>query len=245
MLKYHKYASVIIGLLFLVVLQIFSNPLPVFRIYLPLFLLYVLLVALYNRWYLKKLQKYNFWTLLKTPLFLLSGFGIFLIIPFVGLRSFFLVISVALIAFFELTIDSFSENLLTGETLITAFGLFFSLAAFSQYFPGFKFLAVGCSFAGAALLARTFYELIPQENYLKSVSAMILGLFSAEFFWALTFLPFHFSVLGLILFDLFYFFALTNYYYFFNTLNFKKLQFHLILVVFASAIVLLATPWKL
>ncbi len=245
MQKYHKYISVIIGLLFLVVLQAFSNPLPVFRIYLPLFLSYVILVLLYNRWYLIKLQKYNLWTLVKTALFLLAGFGIFLIIPFTGLKSLFLVISVFVVTFFELSLGSFSENILTSETILIAFGLFVSLAAFSEYFPSFKFFAVTASFFAAGLLARSFYELVPKENYLKSISAIILGLLVSEFFWALTFLPFHFTVIGLILFNLFYFFTLINYYHFFNTLSFKKLQFHLILIVFTSAMVLLSTPWKL
>jgi hypothetical protein len=244
MTKYHKYISFAIGLAFSLILQIFSSPQPIFRILLPVFLFYVLLVNFYNTKYLKKIERYNFWVLLKIILLLINGFGIYMLVPTAFFRSVFLVVSIFVIMFFELLLENHAENVLINLTLISACGMFFSLAAFWQFFPSFRFYAIAGSFFAASLLARSFYEFVPQPQNIKNFSAVFLGLFSVEFFWSLTFLPFHFSILGLLLFNFFYFCAIINYYYFFNTLSLKKLQFHFSLAAITSALVLLVTPWK-
>ena len=79
MLKYHKLLSFIIALLFLIGLQKFVVPQPVFRFLLPAFLVYVVGVVAYNRWYLRQIQAYNFWLLVKLVLMLFAAFGLFLI----------------------------------------------------------------------------------------------------------------------------------------------------------------------
>jgi hypothetical protein len=245
MLKQHKFISFVWGLLFLIVLQIFATPEPVFRFLVPAFLLYVAVVTAYNRWYLLQAQKYNFWIALRPMLLLFSGFGLFLIIPSQFLRGLFLIISVAVITFFEIILGNFAENILLNETLLIAFGLFFSFAAFYQYTPGYGFLYLAGVFAGSSLLARSFYEFTPQPASGKLAGSLILGLFCGEFFWALNFLPLHFSALAIILFNLFYFCLILNYYYLFHILNFKKIQFHLFLIAGCSLAVLIATPWKI
>lgn len=241
--------SVIIGLLYLMVLQGFSTPQPVFRFLVPAVLLFALLVSFYNYLYLRSLQKYDIWTVLRPFLLLLSGFGVFLLMPSAGLRGLFLVVTTAIVAFFEYSLGSFSENLLVNEILVIALGFFLSFCAFSQYFPdipqfSLQPLYVIGVFVFTFLLSRSFYEIIPHSPQFKLVNSLAVSLFCTEAFWALTFLPFHYSIAAVLLFNLFYLCLILNYYYLFQTLNFKKIQFHLALALFSSMIVLLATPWK-
>ena len=244
-MKSHNIISIIIGILFLVLLQFFSTPYPIFRFLVPAFLIYVIAVSLYNRWYLRQIQKYNFWVVLRPLLLLLAGFGLFLLIPSAGLRSLFLIISVCLIFFVEFALGNFAENILINETLIIAFGFFITLTALNQYFPSLSFICLIGTFVLAALLARSFYEFIPQTPKTKIVASVVLGFFASQLFWALNFLPLHFSALAVILFNLYYFCLILNYYHFFQTLSLKKLQFHLALILVCSGAVLVATPWKI
>jgi hypothetical protein len=261
MIKYHNYISIAIGLLFMMVLQEFSLPQPVFRFIVPAVLIFSLAVAAYNYWYLKQLQKYNFWVLLRQFLMFLSAFCVFTLIPSSGFKGLFLVITVLLVALFEYALGSFVENMLINQTLITAFGFFVGLAAYSQYFPNFRLspvlgkfppvwqvslqpIYVLAVFAVTLLLARSFYEFIPHSARVKMLNSLAIALFCTEAFWALTFLPFHYSALAVLLFNLFYFCLILNYYHLFQILNFKKIQFHLLLILLCSCLVLLITPWK-
>lgn len=245
MIKYHSIISVIIGLLFLVVLQKFATPLPIFRFLLPAFLLLLAVVWLYNRWYLKSLQKYNPWVLVRPALILASGFGVFLVIPDESIRGVFLLFSVAIIAATEYFLGNFAENVLINETLVIAFAVFFSFFGFYFYAPTYQPLYVLGVFLASGLLTRSFYEFIPRPDKTKAVSAIALGLFSSELFWSSNFLHFHYSVLAIFLFNIFYFCLIVNYYHFFKILNSKKVQFHLALIALCSLVVLAVTPWKI
>lgn len=262
MIKYHNYISIFIGLLYLIVLQEFAVPQPIFRFLAPAVLIFSLAASAYNRWYLQQLQKYNFWVVLRQFMLFLSAFGVFTLIPSSGLRGLFLVITVALISFFEYVLASFAENLLINQTLIVAFGFFVSLAAYCQYFPNLillpfvrnfppawqfsmqPFYVAGVFFA-TLLLARSFFESIPQSSRVKLLNSVAIALFCTEVFWALTFLPLHYSALAILLFNLFYFCLILDYYYLFQILNFKKIQFHLVLIALCSSLVLFITPWRI
>jgi hypothetical protein len=225
------------------VLQKFATPEPVFRFLLPAFLLFLIFVAAYNRWYLKKIGKYNFWTLLLPELLMAAGFGVFLVINSQNLRGLFLTVTVVFIALSEIILGNMAENLMLNQILVIAFGLFFSFFGAYYYTPSFQPLYLIGVFLGGGLLARVFYESALQPEKTKLIGAMAIGLFCAELFWVLNFLQFHFSVLSLILFNIFYFCLILNYYHLFHNLNFKKLQFHLLLIVFCSILVVLTTPW--
>lgn len=245
MLKHHKLISFVFGLLFLIVLQKFATPEPIFRFLLPAFLLYVGVLTFYNRWYLKKIEKYNFWIVLRPMLLLCSAFGVFLIVPSGFLRSLFLILAVAIITFFEIILGNFAENILLNETLVIAFGLFFYFFSSYYYAPAYQalyFLGVFCS---ASLLTRSFYEIMAQSQKTKIVGAITMGLFCSELYWVLNFLHFHYSVLSLLLFNFFYFCLILNYYYLFHILNTKKIQFHLFLMLLCTALAFAVTPWTL
>ncbi|MCX6796876.1 MAG: hypothetical protein NTX98_00140 [Candidatus Doudnabacteria bacterium] len=250
MLKLHNLVAMAFGLLFLAVLQTFSNPYPIFRFLLPAFLAFLVLVVWYNYKYLKKIEKYNFWIIIRPVLLILSGFGIFLLLPSTGMRNLFLISGVLLISFFESFIGKFAEELLINEILIIAFGAFVAILGASFYIPPFAkpylnvIYLIGI-FSMTVLISRSFYEFTPVTKKTKLLASIILGLLCSEFLWVLSFLQFHYSVLAFLLFNLFYFCLILNYHYYFNTLNIKKIQFHLIILVISGGLALLATPWKI
>lgn len=244
MLKYHKLIAFSFGLLFLLMLQKFATPEPVFRYLVPVFLLFTGGVSFYNRWYLKQTGKYNIWILIRPVLLLFSAFGIFLIIPSAAIRGLFLISAVFIITLFEIILGNQAENILLNETLVIAFGLFFTFFAAYHYFPAYQPVYLTGIFFGSSFLSRSFYEFLPKDAAIKLLASVALGFFSSQLFWALNFLPFHFSVLALLLFNAFYLCLILNYYYLFHILNFKKVQFHLFLILVCDAGVLLATPWK-
>jgi hypothetical protein len=183
--------------------------------------------------------------MLLPELLMAAAFGAFLVIPSENLRGLFLISVVIVITFAEIILGNMAENLMLNQTLLVAFALFF--AFFGAYFwiPTFEPLYLAGIFLGSALLARTFYESVPQPSKTKLIGSITLGLFCAELFWALNFLQFHFSVLSLMLFNIFYFCLILNYYHLFNNLNFKKIQFHLALIAFCTLAAVLATPWTI
>jgi hypothetical protein len=161
----------------------------------------------------------------------------------------FLVTAIFLMILFEILIGSFAENVLINETLLIAFGAFVAILGAGLYLPPFlKFylniLYAAAVFAATLLITRSFYEFVPHPSGVKLFHSLVISLFCTEVFWALTFLPFHFSVLAILLLNVFYFGLMLNYYSLFQTLSPKKIQFHLVLVVVCSGLVLLATPWR-
>lgn len=249
MAKYHSYISIGAGLLYLIVLQKFAVPQPVFRFIFPAVLVFSLLVSGYNYWYLGIQQKYNFWVIARRFLFLMGGLGVFSLLPSAGLRGLFLISAAVLVAFFEYTIASFAENILINETLIIAFSAFVTILGaetymspfFRPYLGTFYLIAI---FAAVLIISRAFYEFIPQGPKVKLLNSLAVALFCTEMFWALTFLPFHYSALAVLLFNVFYLCLILNYYHLFQILNLKKIKFHLIFALVCSLIVLIMTPWK-
>ena len=245
MLKHHKLISFCVGLGFLIIFQEFATPQPIFRFLIPAFLVYAGAVTAYNRWYLKQINQYNVWILIRPLLLLLSGFGIASLVPSLALRGVFLIISVGLITSVEILLGNLAENILLIETLFIAFGLFFTFAGYYYNAPSFETLYLMGVFATSALLVRSFYESVPRPERIKVISALIIGLFTAELYWALNFLQFPYTVLAVLLFNIFYFCLILNYYFFFHILNFKKIQFHLFLTSASTVLVLITTPWNI
>lgn len=243
--KYHKYISIGFALVFLIMLQQFPIYRPLFRILALVFLVFLAFFSAYNYWYLRKIQKYNFWVWLSPSFFYLSGFMLFLVIPDDFIKGLFLLATVALAAIFEAFLGNYSENVFLAEHLIMAFGFFTALTAYNFYYPNFLTLQLLGVFLAAFFMTRSLYEFIPRSGKTKLVAALAIGLFCSELFWAESFLPFHFSVLAYWLFNLFYLFLVLNYYYFFHTLNAKKFAFHLTLIFICGAAAFAATPWKI
>ena len=149
--------------------------------------------------------------MLLPELLMSAAFGAFLVIPSENLRGLFLISAVIVITFAEIILGNMAENFMLNQTLIAAFALFFGFFGAYYYTPNFEPVYLMGVFFGSGLLARIFYEAMPQPLKTKLVGSMVIGLFCAELFWALNFLHFHFSVLSLILFNIFYFCLILNY----------------------------------
>ena len=245
MLKHHKLISFCLALLFLIVLQKFATPVPIFRFLVPAFLAFAAIATAYNYWYLKQIEKYNFWILIRPLLLLIASFGVFLVMPATFLSGLFLIIDVVIITIVEILLGNTAENILLNETLLIAFGLFVALFGAYWYAASFEPFYLMAIFAGSSLLARSFYEAVPQPAEVKLAGSIIIGLLCSELYWVLNFLQLHYSALALILFNLFYFCLVTNYYYLFHNLNFKKIQFQLLFMLACLVLIVATTPWSI
>lgn len=241
----HLIFSAIIAIAFLVIVQIFASPLPVFRFLVPAFIIYVALVAIYNYWYLRSHEQFNLWLLMRLPLFLFAWFGLFFMVPSGLGRGLFLLISVPIIFFFESLIGNTGQQLGWNEFLLTAAALLISLFGFSYYFmlPGVLYLFI--VFASIALVVRSSFELVPHENLVKWVAALAIGLFTTELFWAISFLPLHYTALAVFTFNVLYVLWIIYYHYLYDTLTRKQVQFHLILALILAAVMFFSTPWTI
>lgn len=243
MFQHHKLISICIGLLYMVVLQIFSSPQPVFRFLLPAFLAVLGLTYAYNRAYLKHLGQYNFWVLLRPSLLESAGFLLYLLLPGPFSRGLFFIATVAIIAVFESLLANFSENVLLNQTLLTAFGFAYAFLGFSQYFPSFGFLYLLSFFASAFLIARCFYEFIPHQGNIKLLNALGVAFLSTQVFWGISLLPFDFAALAVLMFLFFYVLLVLNYFSLFQTLTLKKIKFYFGLAGLSVILVFAATKW--
>lgn len=243
--NYHRIISAILSIAFLVVVQLFAAPLPVFRYLIPAFVGLWAIFGLYNLFYLRLNEKFNWWVWLRPLLFLVGWFGLFFIIPNDWLRGLFLLAGLPIVYFVEAFTSNVGQQLLFNEILITAFSFFMGAAAIAQYFPKFSLFYTIAVFVFITLLCRASYEFTPLSVRNKWSSSLILAFFSTELFWALNFLPWHYSALAIILFNLFYFFWALYYYHIFNHLTPKRIQFHLILAAVFILVIVVVTPWKI
>ncbi len=243
--KYHKIISLVISVAFIVVVQVFAAPEPKFRYLIPAFFLYVAIVGFYNRLYLKWLNRYTVWSWLRMILFFFGWFALFLILPTSSLRGAFLVAGLGLIYFFESMVGHLGEQILFNETLVSAFAFSMALFGFEWYFQFPNIVTLLLAFGIITLMVRSSYAATPVSPYVQWVGSIAIGLFSTELLWALTFWPLHYSALALILFATFYFCWSLYYYYLFNHITPKKIQFHLVLSLVFIGIILLVTPWSI
>lgn len=241
----HIIISAVIAILFLVITQIFASPLPVFRFLVPSFLAFVLAVSLYNRWYLLDQNRWNVWVWVRFPLFLLSWFGLFFLVPSGLGRGLFLLVSLPIIFFFESLVGNTGQQIGWNEFLLTCAALLLTLFGFSYYFqlPGVLYL-LGV-FLSVAVVVRSSLELVPHDSMVKWVASLALGLFATELFWAVSFLPLYYSALAIFTFNVLYVLWIIYYHYLYRTLTRKQVQFHLLLALLLVLVMLMATPWSI
>jgi hypothetical protein len=241
----HPIISAAISILFIVVVQLFAAPQPVFRFLLPAFIGYLAVVTGYNYVFLRREGHYNVWTLLRPLLFLLGWFGVYFIIPNEFWRGAYLLAGLPAIYLLERTLGNSGEQLLFNETLLMAFTGLFTVTALSHYYllPGTLYLLI--VFALTVFIVRASYELTPQSRQMKWICAICLGFVVAEVFWAASFLPLHYSAASLLIFNVFYCAWTLCYYFLYNHLTTKKIQFHVVLAVLFSVLIVTVTPWRI
>lgn len=241
--KYHKIVSLVLSIGFVVMVQMLATPIPVFRFLVPAFAVFLVIVAIYNFVYLNRTGRYSPWIWLRYLLFLTSWFILFFLIPTPGLRGLFLLFGILVTYVFESMVGMMGEQMLFNETLLTAFGFIMALFALAWYFPISSILYLGLVFILMTLLARASFASTPASNDVQLIGSIVIGLITAQVFWALSFLPLHFSALALILFAIFYFVWALYYYELFKHLTLRKVQFHAAVSLGIIILILVVTPW--
>ncbi len=237
----HKIASSVIALAFLVLVQSFSD---VYRFLLAAMVIYAAATLGYNYYYLKKNSFFTFWSWIRPALFFASLTAIYLVIPGVFIKGLFLIFSVAIIYLFELKIAVASEQLLFFETLIAYFGSCLGIFAVNFYLlPKTSLILLGIGLS-TFFISRCSFEYISQTEQKRNFYSWFLALCAIELSWALLFLPFHFTALAIILFNIFYVLWIIIYYYLLNNLNSQKITFHMILASIIIFLTLVSTPWR-
>jgi hypothetical protein len=243
--KYHKFSAGALSALYVWVLYNWTTPVPIFRFLLPAFLCTLGITAYYNFKYLIAGQAKNIWPILRVALLQSAGFLLFFVMPSALARLMFLVMSFIFLYISEYLILDFSENILFNEVILISFGFFYGFNGLLWNFPSFNYLGIFGLFVVLSLLTRCFYEFAPLSQKEKWINALVLCFLSAQIFWACLYLPFHFSALAIIGFNLYYLLVALNYFYIFKTLTEKKFKFHVGLSAICMFLVLLATPWKI
>jgi hypothetical protein len=238
----HKIVSSLIALGFLVLTQIFNK---VFRFLLPVMLFYLAVVMAYNYWYLKKNNLYVFWSWVRPLFFLGAMLSIYFVVPTNLLRGVFLIFAVAFIYFLEVRVLIPSEQVLFFETLVSYFGLSMGIFGNNFYLLPKNFITLLLLGAVTYLISRSSFDYVPQSDQQKNFFSWFLAFCMLEISWALVFLPFHFTVLAVILFNIFYVLWIIIYYYLFHNLSVKKISFHMIFSTILILLTLIATPWKI
>jgi hypothetical protein len=163
----------------------------------------------------------------------------------VGFRAAFLLLTVPLLFAIHNLMAATGERLLVSSVIMTAALLLLAVSGLSHYFmlPSVWFLLI--TFAATLLLVRTSFEFVPHGVATKWLGAALVALLITEFFWVLSFLPLHFTATAGIMFALFYSFWTVYYYYLYNHLTIRRVQFHLLLTGAFVVVILLSTPWRI
>lgn len=243
--KYHPVISAAVSIAFIVMLQTFAAPSPVFRFLLPAVLVFICLLQLYHWTYLKAINKFSKWQILSSALFYFGWFGVFMLLPNAGIRGVFLLLSLPVVYLLEFLISNHGEHLIHAKVLLTMLVLIYSLVGFQYYYQVSTTLILLLSFVTVYLIVQGSFELVPTANNNKLLISLCIALFLTEFFWALMFLPFHYSVIALALFNFFYVCWSLTYYYLFNKISRKRIQFHVGLALFLTIFLIFLTQWSL
>lgn len=243
--KRHKYISALFAIAFLGFVQVFGNTTTIFRFLGLALLVYLIALTVYNWQYLKSQNQLSWWLLVRVPVFVLVWFGLLFIIPTGFGRYLFLILSLPIIFFFETLVANKGQQLGWNLFLLSLASLLIALYGFNFYFPlnGLVYLAL--TFAGVLTLVRISVESVPHSTNVKWLAGLVLGLFSAELFWVLQFLPLHYSVLAVINFNVLYLLWAIYYHYLYQTLTSKQIQFNILLALSLSILILFSSPWTI
>ncbi len=241
----HKIFSIIFAIGFSALIYFLTRGDLVFRYLVPAVLLYLVALSLYNWRYLLSQAQYNLWLLIRVPLFILIWFGLLFIIPLGFVRTTFILFSIPLIFIFETLVANKGQQLGWNLFLVSLASLMLGLYGFHFYFPLSGLVYLGLVFLGVCVLVRTSVDAVPHESTVKWFASLVLGLFAAQIFWILQFLPLHFSVLAILSFVILYLLWAIYYHYLYQSLTRRQIQFNLLLVIILSVIILISSPWTI
>jgi|SRR5579872_4053134 len=237
----HRLNSLILAVAFLVLVQSTNFA---FRILFPATVVYCAVLLFYNYRFLNRQGFYTFWVWIRQLFFIGAIMAVYFGLPQGFSRGIYLLLASALIYIFELSLNVVSEQLNFLQTLLTYLGLSLGIFAGQFYFLPRVGITLAVIAALTYIVSRSSLDYIPTNVAKKNYFSAMLALSCLEIGWALTFLPFHFTALAVIMFNVFYVLWIVIYYHLYNSLSAKKIYFHLIFSGLLIFFVFLSTPWK-
>ncbi len=241
----HNIASSVLTILFGVSLGYFAYPTPIFRYMAVSFVVFLLIALGYNAYfYGYEIRKY-FWQIV----LIMIGYGslgiFFFLAPNEFLQILFFIIALPAIYFQQSLIANGSESLLSTRFILLSAPFFLAISAAANfYFKISGALYIAVVFIFCFFVTRGTYEYTPLGERAKYLNALVVSVITCQLVWALAFLPFHYSVLGLIAFFFYYFIWQLDYSSIFKTFNLKKALFTGSLLLVLVILLLLSTPWS-
>lgn len=241
----HTLASATFAILYVLSISWFAFPEAIFRFMLAGFLLFIILFAYYSRKYFRRIGRDSFWPILGNTAFFVGWSSLFLLAPSKFLQISFLVISLP-ISFLVIRLQGIvGESVQVIKVILSSVAFFLLVAGGSSFY--FKLPAVwylSSVFIFSVITARAAYEITPLDTTRKLLNSLVVGLLTTQFFWVFSFFPFHYSVLGLLSFEAFFVIWQLNYYFIFNRFSRQKVGLLALLIIFATLLVLMVTPWS-
>ncbi|MBP9686429.1 MAG: hypothetical protein KBD66_01350 [Candidatus Doudnabacteria bacterium] len=224
---------------------VFSVPNPVFRFSIPFFVGGVLLVEGASWVVLGNALEARPWILMRSALFYTAWLCTFFLVPSSALLWWYVLCSVPILYLGHSLVAYTGETVLISHTILTSFGILLAAAAGEYYFKAGSLLLTTLVFVSLLLLVRATYVFVPQQSAVRLSASLLVALFATECYAALLFLPFHYTVIGFLAFLVFYVIWLCAYYWQFNVLSAKKVQFYVLFALVLALVVLLVTPWHI
>lgn len=224
---------------------VFSVPNPVFRYIIPFFVIAVAGIEAASWVAFGAATEARGWVLVRSALFYTAWLCTCFLIPLPGILWWYMVCSVPILYLGHVVVAYTSETVLISHTIVTSFALLLTAAAGEYYFKAGSLLLTTLVFVSLLILSRATYVFVPQQPAVRLSASLLVALFATECYAALLFLPFHYSVIGFLAFLVFYLIWLCVYYWQFNVLTPKKVQFYVLLALVLAAATLLATPWQI
>lgn len=240
-----KFIGVGFSALFVAILYKFSYPVPIFRYLALAFLSLLLTLAGYYYWRFSRLAIKFFWPIVLILLsFSVMAFAFF-VMPNRFLQLSFLLIASSILTFQQISAFLPNGGSMANRVTINSFVFFIAISAAAHYyfrFSGIIYPIAVLSFVW--VLTRATYEYTPLAGLAKNINALIMAFLTTQVFWVTSFLPFHYSVIGLLNFNVFYVLWQWDYAYIFQKLQIKQIIFNIVFIVILTLIVLLFTPWR-
>lgn len=203
-------------------------------------------ISLYTWRFLKSIEHQTpFWTTVRLAILLTGLCVLFFFLPGPTTRLFFALAIFPLHYFFMRTISGGGEELLLNQILVSSFSAFLAITGLWFYLPQSNVLPIFSVALISGLLAYAGLANASTTKQVKLIGSLIIAILSGQIFWALAFLPLHYSVLGFALASLFNAFWTIYYYDVYHLLTARKVQFQLTLAAVAIILVSLLSPWSI
>ncbi len=175
----------------------------------------------------------------------LSWLLIFAILPYEWQRIVYAVLSIPVLYVMNQVVWYPDETSIAAHTILGAAGVSVGVTALEFYFRVGGFWLTLAVYAFTFLLAYATYVLTPQPASVQRLTSALVALYATQAYIVTLFLPFHYTVLGFLVFLGFYLPWLFGYYWQYQSLTVQKIRFYLFFMGLLLLITLAVTPWQL